>query len=203
MTIDAMGCQTEIADLIDDLDAYYVLAVKENQKELFENIIESFRFLKHSSVSELDDAGHGRIEKRICKIITDLSHIERPERWINLKSILKIESERYTKASGKIERATRYYISNSEKSAYDLNQIIRKHWAVENNLHWQLDVSFNEDKQRKRTKNAAQNFSTTNKMALTLLKNEKTSKKSIVRKRFDAALDQTYLEKILGYARKN
>ncbi len=203
VTIDAMGCQTDIAEIIDKMDGYYVLAVKENQKELFENINDSFRFLQVDMTSEHQDVGHGRVETRKCKLITDLSHIERAGRWKNISSIIKIESERYIKVSGKTEKACRYYISNSDSDAGEFNQIIRKHWAVENNLHWQLDVSFNEDKQRKRAGNAAQNFSATNKMALMLLKNEKTKKKSIKNKRFSAALDEAYLEKIIAYARKN
>jgi len=203
VTIDAMGCQTKIATLIDEMDGYYVLAVKENQKELYNNIIDSFQFLECKSISENNDSGHGRIEKRTCKIISDLSHIERKGRWTNIKTIIKIESERYTKTSGQIQKSDRFYISNADKPASAFNDIARKHWAVENNLHWQLDVTFNEDKQRKRAGNAAQNFSTTNKIALTLLKNEKTLNKSIARKRFGAALDHTYLEKILGYPREN
>lgn len=204
VTIDAMGCQTEIARQIDDdKDAYYVLAVKENQKDLFLNIEESFRFLSSTSTSENIDAGHGRVETRKCSVINDMSLIESPEKWKNLKSLIKIESERYIKTSGNTESSVRYYISNSDVDAKRFNDIVRNHWAVENNLHWQLDVTFNEDKQRKRHKNAAQNFSLFNKIALVLLKNENAKKKSIRLKRFEAAINAEYLEKIIGYARKN
>lgn len=204
VTIDAMGCQTEIARQIDqDNDAYYVLAVKENQKELFANIEESFRFLSCSSSAANIDAGHGRVETRKCTLIKDISMIETPGKWENLKSLIKIESERYIKASGKTESSVRYYVSNSDEDAKQFNEIIRKHWGVENNLHWHLDVTFNEDKQRKRHKNAAQNFSLFNKIALILLKHENSKKKSIRLKRFNAAMDSSYLEKIIGYASKN
>lgn len=204
VTIDAMGCQTDIARQIDeDKDAYYVLAVKENQKELFFNIEESYRFLSSTSTSKTLDAGHGRVEERRCTVVNDLSLIENPQRWLNLKSLIRIESERYIKVSGKKESSVRYYISNSVVDAGHFNQIIRKHWSIENNLHWQLDVSFNEDKQRKRYKNAMQNFSLFNKIALVLLKYEESKKKSIRLKRFTAAMDCKYLEKIIGYTSEN
>ena len=201
VTIDAMGCQTDIADLIDDKGADYVLSVKENQKELYDNIIETFRFLEINSTDEHIDSGHGRVEKRTCKVIADLSHIDRPKRWANLKSLVLIESERYIKSSGETQKSSRYYISNSVVKASKFNKVIRGHWAIENNLHWQLDVTFNEDQQRKRAGNAAQNFSVMNKIVLTLLKQEKKTKDSIADKRLNAALDQGYLEKILIYAR--
>lgn len=168
VTIDAMGTQTNIASMIDDMDGFYVLAVKENQKELYDNIIDSFKFIPSQDNDETLDSGHGRIETRKCTVITNMTHIERTSRWVNLSSIIKIASERYIKASGKVEKSTRYYISNSDSKAKIFNTIIRKHWAVENNLHWQLDVTFNEDKQRKRIGNASQNFSTANKIAMTL-----------------------------------
>ena len=204
VTIDAMGCQTGIARQIDeDKDAFYVLAVKENQKELYRNIEESFRFLTPSSTSEHLDSNHGRVEERRCSIIKDLSFVEKSEKWTNLESLIRIEANRYIKATGRTEKSTRYYISNSNEGATHFNQIVREHWAIENNLHWQLDVSFNEDKLRKRHKNATQNFSLFNKIALALLKHENTQKKSIRLKRFTAAINTEYLEKIIGYARKN
>lgn len=203
VTIDAMGCQTDIAELIDKMDGYYVLPVKENQKELLENITDSFKFLEIKSSHEQENFGHGRIENRSCKVISDLSHIERTYRWQGIKSIIKIETERYIKASNKTEKACRFYISNSDSQAAVFNHVVRKHWAVENNLHWQLDVTFNEDKQRKRAGNSAQNFSLLNKFILILLKNEKTKKASMKLKRYSAALDENYLEKIIGYTNEN
>jgi len=197
ITIDAMGCQTKIANDIDFLDGTYFLAVKENQKELYNNIIDSFRFLDIDSNSENIDVGHGRIETRKANVIYNLSHVERPERWKNLSSIIKIESERYIKSTGKTQTAIRYYISNSKIEAKKAIELSRKHWGIENNLHWQLDVSFNEDRHKKREGNSAENFSLINKMALSILKKDKSFKGSINSKRLNAIMDMEYTENIL------
>jgi len=109
VTIDAMGCQEKIATAIVDKQADYILAVKENQKELYQNIIDEFRFAKELQSSTDEDLGHGRIETRKCSVITHFNHIEKPNRWKNLKAIIKIESTREFKNSDKpTENATRY-----------------------------------------------------------------------------------------------
>jgi predicted transposase YbfD/YdcC len=197
VTIDAMGCQKNIASAIIDKEADYILALKGNQGNLLEQTQDSFRFLETESVSEEIDAGHGRVEHRTCTVISDLSMIEEKEAWKNLQSLVRIEAERYIKSTGKSEKETRYYISSLPANATILNKSIRAHWGIENSLHWILDVAFNEDNSRKREGHAAQNFSVLSRIALNLLKNETTTKCGIKGKRLKAGWDNVYLEKVL------
>lgn len=176
VTIDAMGCQREIAQKIIAKGGDYILALKENQKELYRDTLDSFRFLEPSSVDMDIDYGHGRIETRKCFVIDDLSMLleHQDKQWEKLTSIIKIESERFFKTTGEIQTQTRYYIS-SISDAEIANKAIRRHWGIENKLHWTLDMSFNEDYARTRTKNAAENFALINKIALNLIRKNKTS----------------------------
>ena len=199
VTIDAMGCQKEIATAIIKKDADYILAVKENQKNLYQNIQDEFRFGKNIAFSTSQDLGHGRIETRICSIITDFQFIKPVNKWEDLTTVVKIESTREFKNSDKpTETATRYYISSLDTSTEYFQRAIRAHWGIENKLHWILDVAFSQDDSRKRIGNSAQNFSMITKIALNLLKNEKTAKQGVKGKRFKAALDNQYLLKILN-----
>ena len=198
VTIDAMGCQQEIAGKIIDQGANYILAVKENQKQLHQDIVDEFRFGKNIQVDISEELDHGRIETRKCSVITDFKFIENTEEWTGLKSIIKIESIREFKNSDKpTELATRYYISSLITSARELQNAIRLHWGIENKLHWVLDVAFSEDASRKMAGNASQNFSILSKIALNLLKNETSERQGIKGKRLKAAYDQNYLIKIL------
>lgn len=199
VTIDAMGCQHEIARKIIEQEADYILAVKENQKQLHQDIIDEFRFGKNIQVDLSEDLDHGRIETRKCSVITDFKFIENKEEWTGLKSIIKIESIREFKNSDRpTETATRYYISSLLTTAKKLQWAIRFHWGIENKLHWVLDVAFSEDASRKRAGNASQNFSILSKIALNLLRNETSEKQGIKGKRLKAAYDQNYLIKVLG-----
>jgi len=199
ITIDAMGTQKEIAEKIVDNKADYVLAVKANQPGLLENIQDEFRFAKQIETDIDESFGHGRIEKRICSVITDFQFIEPNNKWKKLKSIVKIESIREFKNSEKeTEKSIRYYISSVENEASWFQQAIRSHWGIENRLHWILDVAFSEDNSRKRIKNATQNYSIVLKIALNLLKNEKSFKAGIKRKRLKAAWDDDYMRKVLN-----
>jgi len=199
ITIDAMGCQQEIADKIIDCEADYVLAVKENQKQLYQDIQDEFRFGKDIQTHLSEDLDHGRIETRKCSIINDFKFIEDDSKWTELKTVIKIESTREFKNSDKpTETATRYYISSLIANPEDFQKIIRSHWHIENKLHWTLDIAFSEDASRKRTGNAAQNFSILMKIALNLLKNEKTEKQGVKGKRLRAAYDNEYLIKLLN-----
>ena len=199
VTIDAMGCQTAIAEKIIEKGADYVLAVKNNQELLFENIGDEFRFSKEIEVDEDIDLGHGRIETRKCSIINDLQHIENKDKWLGLNTVIKIESTREFKNSDKpTEKAVRYYISSLKIPAKEFQHVVRSHWSIENKLHWTLDVSFSEDQSRKRDKNAAQNFSVLLKIALNLLKNETTAKVGVKGKRLKAGWDNQYLEKLIN-----
>lgn len=196
VTIDAMGCQKDIASAIIDKEADYLLALKGNQGNLQEQVEDSFRFLPVVSVSEETDMGHGRIETRRCSVITDLSMIEKKEEWKNLQCLIKIEAERYNKCKQITEKETRLYISSLNPDAELINKSVRAHWSVENSLHWVLDVAFNEDQSRKRVGYAAQNFSMLNRIALNLLKNEKSAKVGVKGKRLKAGWDNSYLMKL-------
>jgi len=164
ITIDAKGCQKNIAKKIVAKKADCILSVKENQKDLYEDIQDSFRILPASDYSEDIDYGHGRIETRKCTIITDLSLVENAAKWKGLVSIIKIERERYFKVTAKKENETSYYISTLNEAA-SIAYGVRKHWGIENKIHWILDVAFNEDISRKRKGNAAQNYSNLNRIA--------------------------------------
>jgi predicted transposase YbfD/YdcC len=198
VTIDAMGCQKSIAEKIVEKKADYILAVKENQQLLREDIKDSFRMLTADTVAEEIDCGHGRVERRRCAVLGDLTLLDKPGDWKGLRSLVRIEAQRFHKATGKTEQETRYYISSLSPDATPLNQLVRQHWGIENKLHWVLDVAFGEDLSRKRAGNAAQNFSLLNRIALNLLKQEKTLKRGIKGKRLKAAWDPAYMLKLMG-----
>jgi predicted transposase YbfD/YdcC len=198
VTVDAMGCQREIASRIIEKKADYVLAVKDNQGLLAEQVRDSFLLLNCDAVSEEIDCGHGRVERRRCSVIADLSMIDKAAEWASLQGLVRIESERYHKAPGKTEREIRYYITSLRPDAARLNSVVRQHWGIENKLHWVLDVGFGEDLDRKRAGHAAQNFSVLNRIALNLLKQDTTFKRGIKAKRLKAAWNHPYLLKLLG-----
>ena len=198
VTIDAMGCQKEIASAIVDKKADYILAVKGNQGQLHDQMQESFRFMSSSSVDQQTDLGHGRVEKRTCSVINDLSLVEQKQQWKGLQSLIRIQAERYIKGTHQTQQETRYYISSLKGDATQLNQSIRDHWKVENSLPWVLDVAFHEDQSQKRAGFAAQNFSVINRIALNLLKNDTHSKRSVKGKRLAAAWSNDYLQQVLG-----
>ncbi|MBU3926402.1 MAG: ISAs1 family transposase [Bacteroidetes bacterium] len=132
-------------------------------------------------------------------IISNFQHIEEQVKWKNLQLIIRIESTREFKNSDKPkENSIRYYISSLKCTAIEFQHIIRSHWSIENKLHWTLDVAFLEDQSRKRDNNAAQNFSVLMKIALNLLKNEKTAKVGVRGKRLKAGWDNHYLEKLVN-----
>jgi len=198
VTIDAMGCQRSIAAKIVAKQADYILAVKDNQGSLLDGIKDSFRMLDADAVAEEIDCGHGRVERRRCSVISDLSLVEKATEWASLQGLVRIESERHHKATDKTEHETRFYITSLKPDAVRLNCAIRKHWGIENKLHWVLDVGFSEDLCRKRAGHAAQNFSILNRIALNILKQDKSSKRGIKGKRLNAAWNHPYLLKLLG-----
>jgi predicted transposase YbfD/YdcC len=171
ITIDAMGCQKEIANKIAE-KAEYVLALKENHSTLYQDVIRSFEKKNVSEFCETLDYGHGRIENRKCSIIKDLNYLLDSHSWRNLQSIVKIESERIIKKTGEIQKDTRYYLS-SLTDVQLISKAIRKHWGVENKLHWCLDIIFNEDYSSKRVGYSAQNFAIINKIVLNVLHKDK------------------------------
>jgi predicted transposase YbfD/YdcC len=198
VTIDAMGCQRAIAEQIVSRRADYILAVKENQPSLLADVKDSFKMLVADSVAEEIDCGHGRVERRSCSVLRDLSLPDKPREWASLQGVVRIEAERYHKVSGKTEREIRYYITSLTADAARINSLIRQHWGIENKLHWVLDVGFGEDASRKRAGNTAQNFSLLNRIALNLLKQDISCKLGVHGKRLQAAWDHDYLLHLLG-----
>ena len=192
-----MGCQTAIAKKIRENQADYILQVKNNQKTLLENIEDTFAVKKVVSIETTEDCGHCRVESRKCSIINDLEFIDELVNWKDLQIVVKIESKIYFKKTAEQTTNARYYISSLPADAGLLNKSIRSHWAIENNLHWNLDVIFKEDNQAKRNRTAIENSNLIAKLAISILDNEKTIKKSKNRKRLKAFADNTYRELIL------
>jgi predicted transposase YbfD/YdcC len=202
VTIDAMGCQTEIAQQIVDQGSDYCLAAKGNQRTLSRGIMDHFedhladdfartKVRRH----ETKERGHGREEERtyfICPVPDDLPD---RERWAGLKAIGVAIGN--TLRDGKECLDVRYYILSRYLSGRRFAEAVRTHWAIENRLHWQLDVTFQEDQCRLRKGHADANFSSLRRTALSLLKNEPTAKVGIKNKRLLAGWDETYLAKVL------
>jgi predicted transposase YbfD/YdcC len=197
VTIDAMGCQKEIARKIIKQKADYILMVKDNQKELKAQVEKMFRIQNDCVQDQAPDAGHGRVENRICYATGKLEFMDEKEQWEGIQSVVKIKSERYIKQTGQASEETRYYISSLKPDPAKLNQAIRSHWAIENNLHWSLDVVFNEDSLLKKKDYSARNFNIIAKIALALLEKETSLKASKKKKRLFAALKDDYREKVL------
>ena len=204
ITTDAMGCQFEITNKIVEKKADFVLALKGNQGEFHDDIkkfmddqIEKECVAVGHDFFESVNGDHGRIEQRKVWVTNQIDWLQkRHPKWSTVKSIAVVDSMGDIK--GKISQEKRYFISSHEhKSAEFIGHAIRSHWSVENKLHWQLDVSFNEDQSRLRSGNAAQNFSMMNKIALNLLKNERTVKVGIKNKRLKSGWDNDYMMKVL------
>ena len=199
VTIDAMGCQTAIAEQIIEQKADYVLSLKGNQGTLHEDVETWFTSALAPAASNVDiDAGHGRIETRSVRVSDDIQWLqERHPHWVGLKSIIAVSAIRELK--DKTETETRYFISSLDGSApARLGSAIRPHWSVENNLHWVLDVAFDEDNNRTCIGNSAANLGIVRHIALNLVKKEKSSKVGVKTKRAKAGWDNSYLLKIIG-----
>jgi len=197
ITIDAMGCQKKVAKKIVDKEADYILMVKNNQRELLEQIEKKFSISSIGDEHNNLDSGHGRIEERKCSVIYNLDFIDDTEEWEGLKSIIRVESNRYSKADGKVEKAIKYYISSLNCSALRFNNAIRSHWSIENNLHWNLDVIFDEDKLQKKKDYSATNLNMLTKIALAMLERFKTNKLSKNRIKLKASLNDSFRERII------
>jgi predicted transposase YbfD/YdcC len=202
VTIDAMGCQKEIARTIRGRKADYVLALKANHERLFEQVVGFWDDARSRGMKGPDinyhrewSEGHGRTEARRCWATSDLDWLVGREEWDGLRSVVFVESERFIGDSLSVE--TRYYLSSLPNDARLLNQTVRSHWGVENSLHWVLDVTFNEDRSRIKKENAPENFGLLRRLALCLLKKDSTSKRSIKGKRLRASWDEGYLRRVL------
>jgi len=197
ISIDAMGTQREIASLIIDKEADYILGLKSNQERLLADVSYSFRDQEPEDTATNITKGHGRIETRTCEVITDLKHLETLNDWRGLKSIIRITSKRLEVLSQKESTEQRYYICSAIKKASVLNDYIRGHWGIENKLHWTLDVNFKEDLNQTRTGFSDANFNTIKHISLNILKLDKSLKQSLKLKRYKAVLDDDFREQLL------
>ena len=199
ITIDAMGCQYAIADLIMSKEADYIFALKGNQGTLAADVTLYFNDPKIPTPQSFTDhdKGHGRIETRTCSVITDIQWLKdlHPQ-WNSIQSIIQIQSTREIK--GVISKEPRYYISSLASSPQEVLKAIRDHWAIENSLHWVLDMSFNEDYSRIRKQNAPHIMAIFRHVALNLLQRAKQNRQSIKRLRKLAGWDDSTLQSILS-----
>lgn len=204
ITLDALGCQREVAETITARGGDYVLALKGNQTQMHADVRDFFvdglvsGFAAPVDQAETHEKGHGRIEKRTCWASEDaaLLHYLDPEgRWAGLRSVALVQAERTIGDTKTIEQ--RYYLSSLPADALRLNRIVRTHWQIENHLHWVLDTAFDEDHCRVRMGDGAQNLALLRRVALSLLKRDTTAKVGIKGKRLKAGWNEQYLLHIL------
>lgn len=195
VSIDAIACTNNIAKPIIDGGGNYIIAVKNNKKGLKEEMTDWLdRGHSDFDVFQKTDSVGGRIEQQIYTVCTDLQHLCQDDLLYEGKSIIKVWSKRTI--GNQIQEETRYYISSLKASAERFAQLIRGHWSIENQLHWHLDVSFNEDKSRVRKDNGPENMNIMRKLTLQILKST-IDKKSIKKRRKNAGWDNDYLIEIL------
>jgi predicted transposase YbfD/YdcC len=201
VTVDAMGCQRDIAQKVIDKKADYVLALKGNQGSLREDVElfateQKARGFADTTISQdtTVDGDHGRIETRTTTVIHDVKWLQQRHSWPGLKAVVIVESSR--EVSGKIEWETRYYITSLVLPAAALGPVVRSHWAIENSLHWVMDMVFRDDESRVRTDHAPANFTTIKHMALNLLRRP-AAKLSLRGRRKAASWDDDFLASLL------
>ena len=200
-----MGCQREIAQKITAGGADYVLAVKENQRQLYEGIRDLFKGAEALGFDGVPyeyiqtvDKGHGRVERRECWTVAAadcLDYLDPHGQWPHLRTAIKVVGYRETAAGGTSQ--PRYYISSLVASAEQLLAAIRGHWSIENSLHWTLDVTFRKDKCRVRKNHGPQNLATLRQIGHNLLKKETTLTVGIQGKRLNAGWTEDYLLQVL------
>ena len=208
VTIDAMGTQKDITKHIVDDDGDYVLALKNNHATLRKAVEQIFAPTLANELpqiqphfSETVEKGHGRTEVRRYWKIDDeeiMMQINPKGEWKGLRSIGLVQSERTI--GQKVTQEIRYYIISFQEKIQTFASAVRSHWGIENSLHWTLDVTFCEDENRIRKQNSPENFALLRRLAINLLKQEKTSKQSLKMKRYRAAMDNNYLVQILNSA---
>ena len=203
VTIDAMGCQADIAEKIIEREANYLLALKKNQPSLYESVEEYFNWARTEPIEKrqlkeysYEEHEHGRHVYRRVEVCNDVSWIETVREWKQLSSIVCVT--RKSEREGRQTEETAYYISSREWEAEAVSKFIQGHWAIENELHWSLDVAFNEDSSKIHLGYSAENLSIIRKIAQKLLKAETTFKGgSIRRKAKRVAILNDYAEKVL------
>ena len=206
VTIDAMGCQKNIAQTIIDQQADYVLALKGNQGRLHEDVQEWFAWAQQTAFKDMPysfwnttNKAHGRLEIRRCWALSDpraFEVIRHYDGWAGLQSIAMVQRER--RIDNDIQFETAFFISSLPADAKLLLHAVRAHWSVENTFHWTLDVTFREDDARLRSGDSAENFAILRHISLILLK-QHPAKLSLKRKRFKAALDHDFLLQLLSH----
>jgi predicted transposase YbfD/YdcC len=206
ITIDAMGCQTEIADLIVEQGGDYCISLKGNQGTLHRDVQDLFAYAQEiqfrdvaHDVHQTTDKDHGRLEVRRYTTIFEpefIQFLDPTGKWAGLRSIGMVETRR--ELAEQISRDTRYFIASLSGNAVEFGHAVRDHWHIENSLHWVLDVAFREDDCRVRQGYAAQNFAIIRHIALNLLRREQTAQCGIKNKRLQAAWDEPYLFKVLS-----
>ena len=192
VTIDSMGCQTGIAKVIVEQEVDYVLALKGNHGKLHEQVGEFFKVAEQYQYRALDakldercEKDHGRIESRRVVALSS-EHLEQVGAWQGLKSMIMVESIREIGENCTSER--RFYISSLAPDSRQIGDAIRAYWGIENKLHWCLDVTYKEDACRTRTGHAAENFNTVRKITMNFLRQDKSMRRSIAKKRMYAGL---------------
>jgi predicted transposase YbfD/YdcC len=201
VTIDAMGCQKDIAAAIHEQDGDYVLSVKGNQPTLYEETVAAFAAAeaagkKLASVTT-EEEGHGRQEKRTVRVLPAKNLASQRSLWVGLMTLVMVVREVTCKATGKGTTEVSYYISSLKPNAQEIGRAIRGHWKIENGLHWVLDVVFKEDDKRLYERQAAQNIAFLNRLALSLLRGD-ASRDSLKVKRKRAGWSIAYLTQLLG-----
>jgi predicted transposase YbfD/YdcC len=205
ITIDAMGCQKDIAEAIIAQEAEYVLALKENHGRLYEDVVKLFDDLEASafkayrySQDQTVNKSHGRLETRTCYVIADQQVLQMRDaaEWKGLQAVIKVHSRR--QLGDEVTEKNRYFISSLDSDAKHFLGVVRTHWSIENELHWVLDIAFREDESRIRKDHGPENFAVLRHIAVNLVKQEKTQKASVKGKRLKAGWDEDYLLKILS-----
>lgn len=207
VTVDAIGCQTDIASTIIARKADYVLTVKANQPQLLEDIQEWFAWAHESHFQHMSydyhkttHKGHGRVEIRECWTINDptaFEYIRHYQGWPNLRTLAMVKRTRL--ADNQSTQDIAFFITSLDNDAQQVLQSSRLHWSVENSLHWVLDVAFREDDSRVRSGDAPENLAILRRLALNLLKQDTSAKIGIKGKRLRAALDDNYLLRVLSH----